>query len=147
MNIKLRCPDCQKELVVACATGLEVKSAPCPHCKNGHLISEYLPQYSLNVEGKNYQLKLGRQWIGRMHPKSEADVQMPDPTNYMSRKHAIVELKCTNAGVRCTFEEHGTNPTQLLGIKLIEDDIVYINVNDCLQLGSRKMYLTNEFGE
>ena len=64
----------------------------------------------------------------------------------MSKKHAVVEVKCSAKGLLCTFEEHGKNPTSIQGISLIADDIVYLSINDCLTLGSKNMYLANEYG-
>ena len=65
----------------------------------------------------------------------------------MSRRHALVHLACAPSGIVCTFEEHGKNPTQLQGIELVNDDIIYLNVNDCLKLGDIKMYLAAAYGE
>lgn len=145
MNIYIKCPNCGGEPQVASAVGLENKNAPCPQCKQSIAIKDYLPKYSLKVGNDNYQLHFGRQWVGRKKDGNDAEVQIPDETFYMSKKHAIIELRCTAAGVECTFEEHGTNPTTKDGIELVKDDIVYLNINDCLTLGGKKMYLANEF--
>ena len=147
MNIYIKCPDCGGELQVPSAVGLEEKNATCLHCKEIHAIKNYLPKYSLKVDEENYQLHFGRQWIGRKKEGNDAEVQIPDDTRYMSRKHAVIELHCTASGIECTFEEHGKNPTSKEGIELMKDDIIYLNINDCLTLGGRKMYLANEFGE
>ena len=145
MKITLRCPVCKGEIQVDSALELEKKTAECPHCHTKQLIGGFLPRYSLKVGSANYQLHLGRQWIGRKVEGNDAEVQIPDESRYMSRKHAIVELTCTANGIRCTFEEHGKNPTALQGVELINDDIVYLNINDCLQLGGQKMYLAYEY--
>lgn len=145
MKIFLKCPDCKGVINVESAAGLEDKEAQCPHCQAKHKIGEFLPKYSFKVDGRNYQLHLGRQWVGRQHNASDAEVQIPDESRYMSRRHAIVELKCTANGIRCTFEEHGKNPTSLQGVELCPDDIIYLNVNDCLQMGGKKMYLAHEY--
>lgn len=145
MNISLRCPHCNGEIQVACADGLEEKTAECPHCHERGKIGDFRPKYALKVEGRAYGLRLGRQWVGRKKEGNDAEVQIPDETRYMSRKHVLIELKCTAAGIRCTLEEHGKNPTQLQGIELMEGDIVYLNINDCLTMGSQRMYLANEF--
>ncbi len=147
MNINIKCPHCGGELQVPSAVGLEEKNAPCLHCKKNQAIKEYLPKYSLKVDDENYQLHFGRQWIGRKTEGNDAEVQIPDNTRYMSKKHAVIELRCTASGIECTFEEHGKNPTSKEGIELMKDDIIYLNINDCLTLGGRKMYLANEFGE
>lgn len=145
--IKCPNPDCGGELQVASAVGLEKKKTSCPLCNRSYTIGDYLPKFSLNVDGKNYQLHFGRQWVGRRKAGNDAEVQIPDETMYMSKKHAIIELTCTQAGVECTFEEHGKNPTGRDGIKLVKDDIVYLNINDCLTLGGKKMFLAAEFAK
>ena len=145
MNIRLRCPHCGNEISVAAAPGLEEKVAECPHCHERQKIGAFVPCLSLQVGNRRYQLHFGRQWIGRQTDNSNAEVQIPDASRYMSRRHALKDLVCTAAGLRCTFEEHGTNPTQVQGVELIDGDIVYLNINDCLTLGDRKMYLANEF--
>ena len=134
MNIFLKCPHCDHEIMVASATGLETKVAECPKC-------------SLKVGERCFQLRFGPQWVGRQCSTGGADVQIPDPSAYMSRRHALVHLACAPSGIVCTFEEHGKNPTQLQGIELVNDDIVYLNVNDCLKLGDIKMYLAAAYGE
>lgn len=146
MNINIKCPNCGGELQVASMVGLEHKNASCPQCKQSNAIKDYLPKYSLKVDGTNFQLRFGRQWVGRQKEGSDVEIQIPDETRFMSKKHAIIELQCTQGGIECTFEEHGTNPTSKEGIELMEDDIIYLNINDCLTLGSKKMYLANEFG-
>lgn len=145
MKIALKCPVCKGEIQVESAVGLEEKNAECPHCHTKQKIGDYLPRYSLRVGSHNYQLHLGRQWVGRQKEGNDAEVQIPDESRYMSRKHAVVELRCTYSGIRCTFEEHGKNPTSLQGVELIADDIIYLNINDCLQMGGQKMYLAYEY--
>lgn len=145
MTINIKCPHCGGELQVTSQAGLEGKNAACPKCKQSSLIKDYLPKLSLKLVGQNYQLHFGRQWVGRKKEGSDAEVQIPDDTLYMSKKHAVIELQCAASGIEVTFEEHGKNPTCKEGIKLINDDIIYLNVNDCLTLGGKKMYLANEF--
>lgn len=145
MNIFIKCPNCGEELHVAPSEGLEAKSASCPQCKTTSPIKDYLPKYSLKVDDKNYQLHFGRQWIGREKETNDAEVQIPDETKFMSKKHGIIEIRCTDNGIECTFEEHGKNPTSKEGIELISGDIIYLSFHDCLTLGSKKMYLANEY--
>lgn len=145
MNIFIKCPNCGGELQVASTAGLEDKQAPCPQCMKQNAIRDYLPKLSLKVDDTKHQLHFGRQWVGRRKEGNDAEVQIPDETFYMSKKHAIIEISCTPNGIECTFEEHGKNPTTRGGIELVKDDIIYLNVNDCLTLGGKKMYLANEY--
>lgn len=145
VNVSLRCPDCNGEFQVASASGLEEKKVACPHCNKEHKISEYLPKLCFCIGNDRYQLRLGSQWVGRKSASNTAEVQIPDDTRYMSKHHAIVSISFTANGFKCTFEEHGTNPTHLQNVPLIDGDIVYLNVGDCLELGGQKMYLANEY--
>jgi len=145
MNITLKCPECGKEITVVSAEGLESKNTVCPHCQKGMTIGQFIPKYSLKVDGKNYQLRFGRQWVGRKKEGNDADVQIPDDTLYMSKKHAIIEICCTPNGIECTFEEHGMNPTAKEGKELMKDDIIYLAIDDCLTMGGKNMYLANEY--
>lgn len=145
MNISLKCPVCKKEIAIPSRPGVEGKDAECAHCHTVQKVADYLPKLSLKVGQQNYQLHFGRQWIGRKSDNSDAQVQIPDESRYMSRMHAIIEVTCQTDGLQVTFEEHGKNPTTLQGIPLEKDDIVYLNQNDCLQLGDRKMYLAYEY--
>ena len=138
--ITLRCPDCKKDLQLQSAIGIEAKTANCPHCQKPHKICELLPKLSFVVNNNSYQ-------VGRQSPNSTAEVQIPDSTCYMSKQHAIVTITITANGYKVTFEEHGKNPTSLQNVPLIADDIVWLNVGDCLVLGGQQMYLANEFGE
>ena len=145
MNISIKCPRCGGELQVVSAAGLEKKKLTCPKCKQQMTIGECIPKLCLKLGAKKYQLHFGKQWVGRKKAGNDAEVQIPDEQRYMSRKHALIELCCTANGVECTFEEHGKNPTLKDGIPLIEDDIVYLFINDCLKLGETRMYLASEF--
>lgn len=147
MKINLMCPNCRAVLMIESSDGIEEKSVECPHCHAKKMIRQFLPKLSMKVGEKNYQLRFGRQWVGREKVGNDAEIQIPDETRYMSKKHALVEVKCSAKGILCTFEEHGKNPTSIQGISLITDDIVYLSINDCLTLGSKNMYLANEYRE
>lgn len=145
VGLTLRCPECKGEIQVASIPSLEEKTAECPHCKKKQKIASYLPKICLRKDSHRFQLRFGEQWIGRKAESGTAEVQIPDDTNYMSKRHAIVNVWCSDAGLRCTFEEHGKNPTHIQNVPLINDDIIYLNVGDCLELGGQKMYLASEF--
>lgn len=145
MNINLKCPHCGTVVTVAASDGMEKLKLACPHCKTTELVGEYLPKLSLQTGTEKYQLRFGKQWVGRRSEGNDAEVQMSDPTRYMSRRHVLLQICCTAQGLRVTMEEHGKNPTELQGVELMEDDIVYLNVNDCLKMGDRRMYLANEY--
>ena len=147
MNITLKCPACGALISTACVPGIEQKNAECPTCHTKQLLGAYLPKLSMAVGSNTYQLHFGKQWVGRLKEGNDAEIQIPDESRYMSRHHAIISVQCTPAGLRCTLEEHGKNPTLLQGIELCEGDIVYLNANDCLTLGEQQMYIANEFAK
>lgn len=146
-SIIIKCPVCKGELQISASEGIEERKAACNHCGYQSQIKGYLPKYSIKVEGRSYQLHFGKQWIGREKPGNDAEIQIPEEKLYMSKKHAIIDVCCKTTGVVCTFEEHGLNPTKKGGIELIKDDIIYLSVNDCLTLGSKELYLADEFGD
>lgn len=143
--IFIKCPRCGCELQVNAVLGLEKQLSQCPSCHHRAPVGDFLPKYSLRLGDKRFQLRFGRQWVGRMAAGSDVEVQIKDDSRYMSRRHAVVELCCTALGVRCTFEEHGKNPTSIKGVELVEDDVVYLAPNDCLKMGDKEMYLANEY--
>lgn len=145
MNISLKCPHCGTQIAAPATVGLEQKMAECPKCHAKEPVGNYFPRLSLMVGDTKYQLRFGQQWVGRRRENNTAEVQIPDSTCYMSRRHALIEVHVTAAGLECTFEEHGKNPTRIHDVELQEGDIIYLNVNDCLTLGETKMYLANDF--
>lgn len=145
MNINLKCPNCGTVAAVVASDGMEKLKLACPHCKQTRPVGEYWPKLSLRTGAEKYQLHFGPQWVGRKSEGNNAEVQMPDPSRYMSRRHVLLQICCTAQGLRVTMEEHGKNPTELQGVELMEGDIVYLNVNDCLKMGDRRMYLANEY--
>lgn len=145
-QIKIKCPnpECGCVLTVSTEGGLEARNVACLHCHNTYPFKKYYPQRSLIANGRKYQLHFGRQWVGRKASNNDAEVQIPGD-NYMSRRHAIIELSCTATGIECTYEDHGRNPTEIGGIELTKEDIIYLNVGDCLVLGRMRMYLAADF--
>ena len=47
-------------------------------CKSNMTFGEFLPQLSLKVGSRNYQLHFGRQWVGRKKEGNDAEVQILD---------------------------------------------------------------------
>ena len=147
MKIDLKCPECGQELAVMSAEGLEDKTTECPKCHRKDQIKNFLPKLALKVGDTAYQLHFGRQWTGRKTEGNDAEVQIVDPTRYMSRKHAAIEVRIRANALECTYEEHGKNPSMIKGVELLEDDIIYLNPNDYLQMGDSKMYLSVEYAK
>lgn len=146
MGITIKCPHCEREVSLQPAQDIESKNITCAECKKASKFREYLPKYSLRIDNKNYQLYFGQQWIGRQYEGSDTDIQIPDDTKYMSRKHGLIDLRIASNSIVCCLEEHGKNPTVKDGVELTKGDIVYLNVNDCLTLGDTRMYLVAEYG-
>lgn len=145
MNINIKCPHCGTVSLVNCVSGMEQKSLACPKCQVVSKVGDYLPKLSLRTGDTTHQLHFGKQWVGRESKSNDAEIQMPDATRYMSRHHALIEVTCSAQGLLTTIEEHGKNPTELQGVELTEGDIIYLNVNDCVKMGDRRMYLANEY--
>lgn len=156
MAIQIKCSKCGKVLGINPSKNAEEALLECSGCKQKVKVKEYYPQLCLNVLNQSFQLKFGKQWVGRKCSDQVAQVVIPDESTYMSRRHGIIEVSCAPTGLTITFEEHGTNPTVVQGIDLQQlrltngrtiHDKVYLVPNDVLKLGHVNLYIDNQFGE
>lgn len=146
MAIFIKCPNCEEELSLNPQNDLEKRQFDCPKCKQTIKVADSLPKCSLCQGSRSHQLHWGNNTIGRNYPNASVDIPITDDSNQMSRHHADIMLQCTDNGINVTIEDFGKNPTKIQGIELINGDIVYLNPNDTIQMGSVTMYLTNEYG-
>lgn len=146
MAVFIKCPNCNEELSLNPQKDMEKRKFDCPKCKQVVTVADSLPRCSLATGDKRHQLHWGNNTIGRSYPDASVNIPIADESSLMSRHHADIVLQCTNNGIDVTLEDFGKNPTKVQGIGLINGDIVYLNPNDSIQMGSVTMYLTNEYG-
>lgn len=86
--------------------------------------------------GRNYQLKIGCNTIGRKASSSPANVQIDVDDRYMSRNHAIIEVQNTNNGALHILRNSANKNSSYLNGKLIEEsDQLVLNNGDKIKLG------------
>lgn len=111
--IKIKCPNDGDILTVQKVPGIESKYVTCPTCKQRMKFTDFkviqdseeettifgggknliIGKLKVKSTGASYQLKIGKNVIGRKSPKSSADIQIDCPNNRMSREHLIIEVK------------------------------------------------------
>ena len=86
--------------------------------------------------GSKYQLGIGLNTIGRKASTSDASVQICVDDRYMSRNHAIIEVKNVG-GKTLHFFRNGANknPSYVNGVLVGESDKIILNNNDRIKLG------------
>ncbi len=148
--IRIKCPFDGAVLSVREQTGIETKTISCPVCRNKYPFTQYeriLPQTdifdSLGVitvvgTGHSYRLKTGRNIIGRMAQKSEADFQIDTAGKLMmSREHIVIDVK-QNPGNRfvhiISLYKEKVNPTFINNKQLLYGDCMTLNHGDVIGL-------------
>lgn len=103
-----------------------------------HHIVPQLPVLRLMSGGREiYQLKVGRNLIGRFTPTSKADIQIGTlDMKHISREHAVVEVKDEAGRYACFFSlyKKEVNDTYISDKKVSYDDYVRLSHGDRLML-------------
>lgn len=91
----------------------------------------------MSKPGKTYNLKTGKNIIGRAAPTSSADIQIDTAAlKRMSREHAVIEV--TQYSGRCSYYfslyKESLNPTAVSGEKILYGDSFILKHGDLLQL-------------
>lgn len=110
-----------------------------------------LPQFPIKskkafliVGGKEYQLSIGLNTIGRKSPTSSATVQIPSEDGYMSRRHAKIAVSITKTGLLKSVisNDKNKNPTMVEGQEIMqEDEIILTNGNEIVMGKTKLTYL------
>lgn len=110
---KIVCPVCGSVLRVQADDGINEKFVTCPVCKQRRKFKEYRivtdnnepTQYAgmnqsnavstgvLIIQGHTYNLRLGKNIVGRKGNTSKADIQLPCENNRISREHICINVK------------------------------------------------------
>lgn len=86
--------------------------------------------------GRNYQLVMGTNTIGRKSPKSTASLQITTDDQYMSRNHAVIEVKSINGQMMYSLRNGANkNPSYLNGSQVEDGDQFILNDGDKIKMG------------
>lgn len=155
-TIKIGCPQCGSVLLVNPVPGIETKTVTCPICKTKNTFTAYRKiidqedptlinsgtNYTIGTlqdpaTGRTYQLRPGRNVIGRQAPTSKADIQLPCQTKRMSREHIVIDVKkIPGTGYRhcaALYKEH-VNQTAVNRATLEYGDSIVLNTHDTIHL-------------
>lgn len=107
--------------------GEETQIYSAPQAKTGYLVDNF---------GKQYQLSVGVNTIGRKASNPRASVQIDVNDLYMSRNHAIIEVR--NAGgqmIHILKNGANQNPSYLNGTLIGAGDQMILNNGDKMKFG------------
>lgn len=162
--IKVKCPNCKSLLSINRVSGIEDKPLTCPICRFKSKVSVYLqgglaqgrfgaddePTQvnfhssekkqgtigSLYVGNKEFALKKGQTLVGRLASTNSVDMQIPTDDQYMSRRHAYIDVKEVNGSIEHLLRAaRPKNPIKINGKVLAQEDIVVLNWGDRLVFG------------
>lgn len=142
-ELRIKCPSCGLILEVRNSKDEAVKRIICPKCKKHLAITfrEEAPKPllpgALHFGEAVYQLKEGRNIIGRKHPSSHADIQIATGDLTLSFEHAVVSVvRIGNDECKCILKmEAGSNSVSVNDELLLTDDELVLSDNDQIQLG------------
>lgn len=156
-KIKIKCPNDGGILTVQKVIDIESKFVTCPTCKQRMKFTDFkviqdseeettilgmgknmiIGKLTVKSTGQSYQLKMGKNVIGRKSPKSSADMQIDCPNNRMSREHLIVEVRKTPTEgfvhYARLFKGH-VNATFVNDLELEEGDEVILKNKNIIKL-------------
>lgn len=165
-TIQIKCPWCNAVLSVRNQPGIENKYITCPVCKQKSPFSQFkrnvvnttnddctqypgaqvsMPQENYTIgrlvvqgSGISYDLKLGKNIIGRKASNSSANFQIEMGENRrMSREHIVVEVKkVLGRGIShfvSLFKEK-VNQTEVGSEKLVYGDCLILKAGDVIKL-------------
>lgn len=111
--------------------GEETQIYSTPQNKTGCLVDDF---------GRQYQLPVGINTVGRAASTSPATVQIKTDDRTMSRNHAIIEVR--NAGgqmIHILKNGANKNPSYLNGTLISDGDQMILNNGDRIKLGSTEI--------
>lgn len=108
-------------------------------CEETQIIGDTSPMSIgslIDGNGCSYPLSMGINTIGRKASTSTATVQIKAEDRYMSRSHAIIEVK-NSGGLALHILRNGAgkNPSYLNGTIIEDNDQLILNNGDCIKLG------------
>ncbi len=157
-SIKISCPECGAVLSVRNQIGIESKSVTCPVCKKRSPYVRFKQivdrgeetQVSCILSNNNtpgrivvlstntpFQLREGKNVIGRQATGSAAQIQIPCVNRRMSREHLVIEVKNEHGqGLvhYLSLTKQQVNPTYVGSVLLEYGDKIVLQHNDVIKL-------------
>ena len=172
----VKCPSCGVVLEVKNSKNEEEKIINCPQCKTTLRVK--FPKYEIRdaetviaggggdgktiilgaknssgkavivCEGRRYELREGRNVLGRKATTSTADVQLEVADRYMSRLNAVLCVKKMNGQMLVTIANHkNKNPIKVGILQLMPGDELVLGDGDDFTMGTTTMTLKIERDE
>ena len=153
-TVRIKCPGCQAVLEIKNSQGLPEKQFNCPKCgkslkvqfkKNVTDDTELtdLPKHQnftscmLLLGGREYELNIGMNIVGRKATSSNADIQLDTTDLYMSRRHARINMRrMGDMSIRVELSNsENKNATYVNGHILEQEDTIILHDNDVIKMG------------
>lgn len=166
-TINIKCPGCGVVLRVTNSKDEPEKRFACPKCgkrivvpfyklktedgetqldgKGGsqstQLGDDILQSCYLLFDGKEYELAIGSNTIGRLAKTSIADVQIDTDDLFMSREHSVINVRrLPNGGLKIDISNFkNKNTTKVNGFLLEHDDAIVLHDGDIIEMGSTSL--------
>jgi len=169
-TINIKCPGCGVILTVTNSKNEDEKRFACPKCGKRIVVPFYklnrkqedgdtlldgkegaqatqmsdadtLQSCFITCNGKEYELLVGRNTIGRMATTSDADVQIDVEDRYMSREHAVMNVRrLPNGGLKVDITNHkNKNNTSVNGNLLQPGDAIVLHDGDVIRMGDTSL--------
>ena len=131
-TINIKCPGCGVVLRVTNSKDEAEKRIACP---------KLLQSCYLLFEGKEYELSIGSNTVGRSASTSIADVQIETDDLFMSREHAVINVRrLPNGGLKIDISNFkNKNTTKVNDYRLESDDAIVLHDGDTVEMGSTSM--------
>ena len=173
-TVEIVCPRCQVRLSVTNSKHEDVKRIVCPQCGKQMDIRFRRPKSEdgatqlggvptggetqlggavvhpmschLMLNGKRYDLQIGRNTIGRKAKTSTADVQLDTDDLFMSRQHAIINVRrLPNGGITTSISnDQNKNATLVNNMELAKADEIVLNDGDQIKMGETIVTFLNK---
>lgn len=158
---KIVCPGCHGTLEVTNPKGEPVLMIKCPNPECGAKLrvrfdtgetiiapkktTANVPGY-LTWGGQSYELKEGRNTVGRSSSKHEADVEIDTDDRSVSRVHCLLEaVKLKSGRVKVIIsdlrkaEKIGQKPTLVYDEPLAQEDRLVLEDGDTIEMGDQTL--------
>jgi hypothetical protein len=164
-TINIKCPSCGVVLKVTNSKNEPVKRFACPKCAKPILVpfyklrpedgetqmdgkgeaqstqlasSELQQSCNLTCGGKEYELAIGSYSIGRQAVTSTADIQIDTDDLYMSREHAMMNVRrLADGGIKVDISNLKNKNTTLVNDYMLQPgDAIVVHDGDTIKMGN-----------